>query len=510
MLNQRITPAVVIERLLRLPQNQADRAWIEELLWFLEFQESRPEGLREIADGLIDEYPELLGPDSFACACGKKKLSRAEAKAFWQTVPFRFHDAFSEIMPAAFVREREELLRPESEDCRFEASRSERENGVAELETDKLRSIIRGVARDEIETCLTRFVLQPVEADCGWSVELMSCPAPSRSLVGDRKLECWSFRNLVPVLKAFMETRADKVRARIAETSVVRAVFEALDFAWSEGAMIQIQGDPRFGKTEAIATYCEMYPGRARLVTVPCESTDADFFIAIAETLRIPMEGPNCNVGDLRRRVDHVLKNSRLMLIFDEAHFLLPQSYSDTTPPKRMNWVRTRVADRGLPAALMITPQSFDGAFKKYVRKTQYRFDQFLGRTAPFTLPSKLTKEDVLAVGQIHFPEIPLPFLKLIAGRAMLSPGYLQSFEFTAKRARCLARKAGRTAPIEGDVMKAMEEMMPCKSVAMAEKPPREGIAKPREEDAETGSEVISRIERTDPITASRAAVLAA
>ena len=101
---------------------------------------------------------------------------------------------------------------------------------------------------------------------------------------------------------------------------------------------------------------------------------------------------------------------------------------------------------------------------RKFIRKTKYRFEQFFGRLAPFKLPETLTREDVIAVAQFHFPEIPLPYLKMIAGRAMQCAGYLKAVEFTAKRARHLAKLAGRAGQIqEEDVLRAIEEMMPSK-----------------------------------------------
>ena len=48
-------------------------------------------------------------------------------------------------------------------------------------------------------------------------------------------------------------------------TEVALKVFDALEYAWSEKAMVQITGDARFGKTEAVKTWCMMHPGQARL-----------------------------------------------------------------------------------------------------------------------------------------------------------------------------------------------------------------------------------------------------
>lgn len=476
MMSRKISPVEIVNKLAVLAESGKADGAAEEALWFLQFESTQKGGLERLAKEIVQRFPDRIGPEVVRAAYGRKRLTRAEAVTFWKSVPYRCGRMFEGVLPEAWVLEAEDdcssddLFENESERMREarqakERREQERKKGLPEIDLPALMAVLQPKAETEVAKTLFEFCVIPT-------------PEPYVNPKEARKdLRCWVFPQLSEALSEFMRERASEAQKTIAQTAVVKKVFDALDFAWEAGVMVQIEGDPRHGKTEAISTYCAMHRGRARLVTVPCENSDADFFLAIAEGLGIEVRNSG-NISAIRREIDFVLTNSRLMLIWDEAHFLIPSRYSESTPPSRMNWLRTRVADRGLPTALMITPQSFGHAFNRFIKKTKYRFEQFFGRIAKFELPETLTREDVIAVAQNHFPEIALPYLKMIAGRAMQCAGYLQAVTFTAQRARHLAKKAGREGEItEADIERAIIEMMPIKPDAARQKRPCTPVA---------------------------------
>src|SRR5262249_41168398 len=151
---------------------------------------------------------------------------------------------------------------------------------------------------------------------------------------------------------------AEVTSRRLAMTAVTGKVFEVLDYASQERAMVRIEGDSRFGKTEAVRAWCEMRPGKARLVSVPSSNSLADLHRRIAEALGIDVSYANRS-GLMKERIEFVLQHSGIFLVLDEAAFLVPQNYCAFTSPARLNWVRTEIVDRGLPVALIVTPQTF-------------------------------------------------------------------------------------------------------------------------------------------------------
>ena len=115
-------------------------------------------------------------------------------------------------------------------------------------------------------------------------------------------------------------------------TDVAKLVFDALDYAQAERVMVRIEGGSRFGKTEALQTWCDMRPGLARLVRVPCDNGMGSFYRRIGEALGIECSF-NSNVCRLKERIEYVVKHSGLFLVLDEGAFLIPQEYTESTAP---------------------------------------------------------------------------------------------------------------------------------------------------------------------------------
>jgi hypothetical protein len=226
-------------------------------------------------------------------------------------------------------------------------------------------------------------------------------------------------------------------------TRIATEIFDALDFACAERAMVRITGDSRFGKTESVKTWCNANPGKARLVKTPCDSCERSFFDAIGEAAgcNVAFEAP---LREVKSKVSHVLKYSGLMFVFDEAAWLIPTRFSSRTTPVRLNYVRSLALDYGSPIALVVTPQFYDHASNQFEKVTGFNLAQFKGRIMrDISLPNELPETDLLAVVKIHFPELKESFAKRIVAAALLSDSYLFAVEKIAKNARAVARKNG-------------------------------------------------------------------
>ena len=72
------------------------------------------------------------------------------------------------------------------------------------------------------------------------------------------------------------------------------------------------------------------------------------------------------------------------------------------------------VVDRGLPLALVHTPQTFLPAADKFVKKTGFAMQQFFGRVyRAVQLPAEMDRADLIAVARIHFPELGDEYLEV-------------------------------------------------------------------------------------------------
>jgi hypothetical protein len=238
-------------------------------------------------------------------------------------------------------------------------------------------------------------------------------------------------------------------------------VFDALEYAWSEKGLVQITGDARFGKTEAVKTWCMMHPGKARLVTTPCSNYEADIWRAVADALGIE-HTYKTNPRKLKELVEFTVNHSGLMFVFDEAHFLFPARLSPTTFPMRLNWVRTQIVDRKCPVALVSTPQDYSRAADKFVKASGYNLAQWTGRTVHQTiLPGELEFDDLLAIAKIKCPELDGDFQELIAAKALQSENYIMAVEAIGKRARYIAKRDGHPETTLADVKLAIAEVIP-------------------------------------------------
>lgn len=266
---------------------------------------------------------------------------------------------------------------------------------------------------------------------------------------------------LPQLLLANMERRAQASAGQIAETEVTRTVRREIEFAITECVPVPFIGFSRFGKSKAISNWCDAHPGRARLVTVPNNTSEMAFMRAHADALGIEYTSATKLLA-LRDEVEFVIRNSGLAIFYDEAHALIPVSYDRRTAPRRLNWVRSMVIDQNVPCAFFATPQSETDTLEQYAKVTGYNLSQWVGRMSPpVILSDEVPFEDIIAVARTHFPELSQLQLEEMADRATASAGYLKNIEMAGKRARFLARERGHEKPTMQDVMDAGQDMTP-------------------------------------------------
>jgi hypothetical protein len=92
---------------------------------------------------------------------------------------------------------------------------------------------------------------------------------------------------------------------------------------------------------------------------------------------------------------------------------------------------------------------------------------------------------DLLAVARIHFPEVDLDYLELIASKAQQSESYLFAVESIAKRARYISKRDNHPKILLEDLDLAIAEVIPHvemqrqsqqPNLVAAEKPLQEGF----------------------------------
>lgn len=431
------------------------RPRLAEMMWFLQHTSMQPGGLVKFCADMLEQMPARFGTPTMRAA-KRPEYTLQEKRAI-------LGELSSEDCPV-FIRH------PEREEEQSWREILNREQVSEEALADERRELeqflkswtaqeVRGICQKAAAKILPRY-LEDLCTQCDRGFILPS--DRSRAYWGS---PYWLMDDPIAAVLEMMDRRAKEVSKRLAMTEVSKKVFDALDYALQERAMVRIEGDSRFGKTESVRAWADMRPGLARVVNVPCSNSVADLLRNVAQALGIAARyGTRAQV--MRERVEYILQQSRMFLILDESAFLVPQNYTAETAPARLNWVRTEVVDRGLPLALVVTPQTFLPAVDRFVRKTGFAMQQFFGRNHRVVqLPGELEEADMIAVAQIHFPEMGDDYLALIADLAGLSENYLQTVEAVAKLARYIARREGHRRITVSDIETAASEVIPRRAV---------------------------------------------
>ena len=294
-------------------------------------------------------------------------------------------------------------------------------------------------AESELEQWFIEFCLDP-------QVSLQSPPAWFHDL--ERSL-----------LDYFEDRRADTIAGKIV-TSIGEQINDALDYAWEEKVMVHINGMARMGKTTQVKQWCESNPGRVRYIQVPSGNDDISFFRAIARALGTA-SGSAMKTTQIKRQIEDAIQDAGIMLCLDESHYLWPQYKDVRSSPRRINWLLTEVVNKGIPVALITTPQ-FDISQKAIVKGSGWASEQLDGRIAfRLDLPSRLPEQDLLDIARHYFPDSSKEVSLILRWYARRSSKYLAGLEALAKRSRFLARKAGRTLPNGQDLEAAMAQVDP-------------------------------------------------
>jgi hypothetical protein len=261
-------------------------------------------------------------------------------------------------------------------------------------------------------------------------------------------------------------------------TEIGRKVHDTLDYALETRCMVLIDGLARTGKTFATKHWCDLHPGEARYVQVPSTNDRKTFFRAIALSLGVSVNLKS-KAQELQERVEDVLQRGDLLVVFDEASFLWPNTNLREAMPERIQWVMTALVNYGVPVAMIATPQFFRTQ-RLIEQRTCWTAEQFTGRIGHYeSLPGSLSEQDLAAVARVLLPEGDKKSIVALVLYAQASGKYLAGIESAVRRARFLARHDGRNAVVFGDIKSAVRSVIPSDAaLAQALSEPVKGVRK--------------------------------
>lgn len=405
----------------------SERALIQSLQWF-SHQEG---GLAGLAAQLIAANPDAIATRAMLKigAHGERNYTASQVRQIRADLPQEIRDDFllkgecygeaSDFSPANLLDEDSEIAQgcPES------------------YPSSSFKSVCLDGAAADLEDYLAKVSLDPFEG-------LSSGP--------------WYFPGIADALRRHIEGMVERTRSGIVMTQLSQAVFDALEYGLQGRCMVVVEGLARTGKTYSAQAWCRSHPGEARYVQCPSTGDDIGFFRAISEGLGTS-SGSCVKATQMREKIEDTLQGGHIMVVFDEAHYLLPQRNLRYAIPNRLNWVMTALVNRGIPVAMVTTPQ-FGKSQKAIEKKTGWASEQFIGRIGHWErLPDRLSESDLEAVARHLLPTGDSKCISALVAYSQGSSKYLAGIESAARRAKYLASRSRRDRVTFADVKDAIQ-----------------------------------------------------
>ncbi len=295
---------------------------------------------------------------------------------------------------------------------------------------------------------------------------------------GKKSAGVWYFKDLIGALHEYRLDRINKAKDDTAQTEITVKIHEDLDFMHQSKSLVVIEGETRTGKTTSAENWCKQHPGQAVFIKLESGSDEKTFFRSIARALGTACSS-HIKTADMRIKIEDALQDGHLAVVFDEAHFLWPQTNRVSRAPAKVDWLRTALVDHGVPVALLSTPQ-FDKGCELLEKRVGWNAAQIRGRVKLHTrLPGSLSEGDLKAIAKHLMPEADKLSIRFLLGFALASDDYVAGIERIVCRSRFFALRQGDKKASTEDVKKAIKEVMPMPQKKPSRKPSKKKNARP-------------------------------
>jgi hypothetical protein len=440
------------------------------LIWWLQAQSFSAGGLKRLAREILAEHPDRIGtPSMHRFGTNPNQIYNAkQVRAVRGELPqeesqrFPLRGEFWDICDGGYC-----ALDSQTDYYNLGPRGSDRDQAYSHPTSypaarfvELCQCEMKGLPRFLKELCINptlRLSREPDELLDFRLRDLFPCENPRAERAG-----LWWFQDIVGALVEQKRRQEEAVRAEFVLTQIGKKVWDTLDFALKTGRMVFVQGWEGRGKSEAARAWFRCHQGEARLVELSGITNKTSIVQAIAKGVRIGSSLAQ-NPSQALIRIEDVLHRSGLMLIIDEAHFLLPQGKTIRARPELLDWLDTALCNHDVPVGLISTPQFVNG-LQRVQDQVGYNWRQFRRRVRRWVkLPDSNTDEDLRAVAKRIMPGLCRAGITYAVGYAKLSLRGAPSRDISglgdvAVEARILAEEAGRSEITFDDVQTAIDD----------------------------------------------------
>lgn len=245
-----------------------------------------------------------------------------------------------------------------------------------------------------------------------------------------------SYENVAERIRDYRTSLRQVKRSAFAPNRISRLISSACDYVVVSEGIVEIIGESGQGKTTCGEDWMHRHnSGRTTMVEVPPTGGHRGFLRAMCSRV-----GANKNQAVIQME-SSILRayNPRRVLILDEAHRLIPTDRRAN--PATVEFIRHLHDTTGVPVALLVTSR-----FDALLRKSEYMFEQFLGRIdLQVKLPAEMTADDYLPMVEQFIAEPSPKLQRLCEDICNTWPGRLRALNKLLKFASRIASKAGDT-----------------------------------------------------------------
>jgi hypothetical protein len=431
---------------------------LREIILLLQYFSHQPGGLGKFASELCAKYPDRVATKEMQQLGFKtgQIYSGEQVKCVRARIPgllnlrLKGEISFIDYMALPQPQSRwEEMEGSEFQlDRAAQSARLQKEANAypAEYPAAMFKEACDKAAAENLEDCLAELCLNP-----GVTLE---------------QTKPWYFPELIATLYEWEKEHRQEIQNSTVWTTIGKSIEETVAYGWQTKCLVVIEGILRTGKSFAAEKLCRMYPGRYRYVQVPPTADELTFFRAIAEAVGVGIRG----TAETRDRVTKALRDSGLMLIFDESHYLFPWRNRVEGLPSRVNWLMVELVNQNVPCAL-ITTEQFQQRLSYIVEQTGWAAGQLIYRIGHrVSLPDRLTIQELKGIAKALLPDADKLMIDRLAAHGAMSQGGCATMAYRAKRAQFLAESEGRTIPDYSDLVTAIEEDAGTRKLAPKEK----------------------------------------
>jgi hypothetical protein len=442
----------------RMIEEREDRA----LIYFLQQESHKEGGLERVAEEILEMFPERIGtPTMVKLGKGPEaQYSEAEVRLIRDEIP---GDPIKEF-PLDGDIERPSLadiLMPVDEDVEvpepYVYSDCPKTYAVSSfLQHTRIEA-------DSLAAHLKTLCLDPrlkLDEDPETAAELVKRRNSHRNWDKALLTNLWNFHRLVEALHLYRCSKIEIAKAELAETEVSQRILDAMDYALETKSLVVIEGLERMGKSVTARNFCEQNPGKAIYMSLESGFDEKTFFRSIAKAIGVSSSSA-LKAIDMRVRIEDMLQQGDLVLVIDEAWALWPQLNRVRSAPKRIDWLRLSLVDKGVPVVLVSTPQ-FHQQCEKYEKSIGWNSRQLKGRVKLHELlPAELSSKDLEAIARHKLPNADSDAIRLLREVSESIEDYVAGIERVVTRANYFAVKGGKYEAGPADILRAVNEIIP-------------------------------------------------